>query len=172
LSDRPASRSDAEIVHRRALEDEEISIGLRATPRSRPSFVRLKPPGCGRRPWNAPGSLAWWPRASSRSRGRSGCRHRAAAHRVPRRSAARRIGSSGSGLARTCRRERRLLARIAMDVRHVYRLAECILSTAKLITNDEGRNSGITSRVWQTLAKHDCVSASRSLIRRNIPCGY
>jgi hypothetical protein len=50
---------DTESEHRRAIEDgtEEISIGLRALLRS-PSFVRLKPSGCGRRPCNAPGSLA------------------------------------------------------------------------------------------------------------------
>jgi hypothetical protein len=51
---------DTEIAHRRAVEDgtDEISIGLGAVPR---------PPGRGRRPCNAPGSLAWRPRASSPS---------------------------------------------------------------------------------------------------------
>jgi hypothetical protein len=99
---------DIEIVHRPAVEDdiEEISI-VSATP-SVEAFVRtFETAGL----WTQAMHSAWQPwLAAARNFALPWAleaRHRATVHPVPRRSAARRIRSARSGLARACHREHR-----------------------------------------------------------------
>jgi hypothetical protein len=154
-----------EIVHRRAGEHDRgdlrqpqsdaISRGLRC----------LKPPGCGCRPCNASGGLGLRPRVFALPWA-LGLWQPSDAASVPRRSVARRIRSSRSGLARACHRGHVVLAWIDGYIVFLSEVVQNAVITS--FSQTEFYNEG--TKLWHCLLCY-CVKQAASFIRRNISDG-
>jgi hypothetical protein len=161
-----------EIEHMRAVEDgtEEISIALRAIPRSRPSFVRLKPPVVDAGHAVRLAGLLSGPRVFAVPVG-------ARAATTERRCIAFRGGERLAGLDRRAQGSLGLVIATVGFLprsRRTCAVSIGVLSAsfpqAKLITKDETLASPPElGKLWPSaIAYQD----SRTLIRRNIPGGY